>query len=524
LYVRRETKKTNSGMPPQSRTLELSSADTLARKHETGRRSRKAPGVQHGREERIREDAVTSGASRLRRARTGVQRVFVLDRRGNPLMPCHPQRARELLARKRAVVVRAIPFIIRLKDRVGGDVQPVRLGVDPGSKTTGMAVSREKNGVRFVAFKLEIEHRSAVIHKKMGQRANYRRRRRSQNLRYRAPRFNNRKRPGRRLAPSLYSRVAHVENWTRRLHHWCPVSVIDLESVRFDFQRMEDPEISGVEYQRGTLYGYEVREYLLIKFNHQCVYCDARNVPLNIDHVFPRARGGTHRLTNLAMACIPCNQTKKDRLVTDFCPSRAANILKWAAKKSLKDAAAVNSIRTAILNILKKVGFSVVCSSGGRTKRNRHVYGIPKAHALDATCVGMTRGVRTWAGPTLQAKAMGHGRYQRTTPNKYGFPKRNKTTGLIVTFPKKKRPLGFLTGDIVRATVTKGVKTGHHFGRVTIRTNGIFAVGKTEGINYKYCRLVQRSDGYAYATTQGRSSSEKMDLEALTPDPSPTDV
>jgi len=34
-----------------------------------------------------------------------------------------------------------------------------------------------------------------------------------------------------------------------------------MELVRFDLQQMENPEIGGIEYQQGTLAGYEVREY-----------------------------------------------------------------------------------------------------------------------------------------------------------------------------------------------------------------------------------------------------------------------
>ena len=69
--------------------------------------------------------------------------VFVLDKQKKPLMPCSEKRARLLLQRGRAVVVRLAPFTIRLKDRIGGDVQPVRVKIDPGSKTTGIAVVRE---------------------------------------------------------------------------------------------------------------------------------------------------------------------------------------------------------------------------------------------------------------------------------------------------------------------------------------------------------------------------------------------
>jgi hypothetical protein len=62
--------------------------------------------------------------------------VFVLDKRKRPVMPCCERRARLLLERGRAVV--RDPFMIRLKDRL--DVEPVRVKLDPGSRTTGIAV------------------------------------------------------------------------------------------------------------------------------------------------------------------------------------------------------------------------------------------------------------------------------------------------------------------------------------------------------------------------------------------------
>jgi hypothetical protein len=52
-------------------------------------------------------------------------------------MPCSEKRARLLLGRGRAAVVRAYPFTIRLKDRAGDVTQPLRIKIDPGSKTTG---------------------------------------------------------------------------------------------------------------------------------------------------------------------------------------------------------------------------------------------------------------------------------------------------------------------------------------------------------------------------------------------------
>jgi hypothetical protein len=56
--------------------------------------------------------------------------------------------------------------------------------------------------------------------------------------------------------------------------------------------------------------GCEVREYLLEKWGRTCAYCGAQNVPLNLDHLHPRSRGGSDRISNLALACVACNQAK----------------------------------------------------------------------------------------------------------------------------------------------------------------------------------------------------------------------
>src|SRR5215470_18520508 len=67
--------------------------------------------------------------------------VFVLDKHKKPLMPCSEKRARQLLTRQQAVVHKHAPFTIRLKSRtvLESTVHPVRVKLDPGSKTTGFA-------------------------------------------------------------------------------------------------------------------------------------------------------------------------------------------------------------------------------------------------------------------------------------------------------------------------------------------------------------------------------------------------
>ncbi|WP_269900762.1 RNA-guided endonuclease IscB [Paenalcaligenes faecalis] len=436
--------------------------------------------------------------------------VFVIDRRQAPLMPCSEKRARLLLARGRARVHRLIPFTIRLIDRAvaQSELQPLELKIDPGSKTSGLALVRNRDTVNaetgeitataHVLNLFELIHRGVQISHALTARRQMRRRRRSANLRYRAPRFLNRKNKGKGwLAPSLQHRIDTTLSWVARLRNVAPITHLAQELVRFDMQQLENPEIAGVEYQQGELAGYEVREYLLEKWRRQCAYCDASTVPLQIDHIHPKARGGSNRVSNLTLACAPCNLRKAAQDVTQFLekdPKRLTKI-QAQAKRPLRDAAAVNATRWKLLNALKATGLPVRTGSGGLTKCNRSRLAIPKTHALDAVCIGEVDQVEQWQKPTLAINATGRGSYQRTRLNRFGFPRGYLT--------RQKRIHGFQTGDRVKAMVTKGKKVGTYMGRVAVRASGSFniqsAEGLVQGISHRYCTLIQRSDGYGYS-------------------------
>jgi 5-methylcytosine-specific restriction endonuclease McrA len=405
-----------------------------------------------------------------------------------------------------------VPFTIRLIDREQEEsvLQPVRLKLDPGSKATGVALVREAEDVdpdtgevrrgAHVLFLAELAHRGHSIRDALTQRRAFRRRRRSANLRYRAARFNNRRRPKGWLPPSLQHRVDTVMSWTRRVCRWAPVSALSQELVRFDTQALQNPEISGAEYQQGTLAGYEVREYLLEKWGRKCAYCDARDVPLEIDHIHPRSRGGSDRVSNLTLACRACNQRKGTQGIKDFLAKDPKRLARIEAKRKapLRDAAAVNSTRWALFHRFKGTTLPVEVGTGGRTKWNRARLNIPKAHALDAACVGEVRSVTNWRVPTLVIKATGRGSYQRTQLTKHGFPRGYLT--------RSKSAFGFQTGDLVRAVVTTGKKVGTYLGRVAIRASGSFniqsATGLVQGIHHRFCTLLQRADGYGYSLTR----------------------
>ena len=384
----------------------------------------------------------------------------------------------------------------RLVDRLAKDstVTPVNVGVDPGSKFTGISMfTTKQNSRRSGLFSVEIQHRGAQIQKKMQQRANYRRRRRSSNLRYRAPRFNNRTRPAGWLPPSLQHRVDTTLGWVRRLARWAPVARVWFESTRFDTHLLSDPNVFGDGYQHGTLAGTEIREYLLAKWGHQCAYCDATNVPLNIDHVVPKARGGSDRVSNLVVACVSCNQTKDDQPVEVFLAHDPARLrrIKAQMKAPLRDAAAVQSTRNALLRALNALDVTVHTGTGGRTKWNRTRNNLPKTHTLDAICVGPFDTVLRVPDTVLVVKASGRGRYARTTPTKHGFPHHLS--------PRVKTVHGFQTGDHVRATVPTGKHAGTHMGRVAVRTRGWFKINGVD-VHHKNVTLLQRADGYGYTT------------------------
>jgi 5-methylcytosine-specific restriction endonuclease McrA len=423
--------------------------------------------------------------------------VFVVDKHKKPLMPCSEKRARLLLSRKQAVVDRRFPFTIRLKYRtvVESSLQEVRVKIDPGSKTTGVAIVREEEQTHHVLALMEIIHRGFLIKDSLTGRRQFRRRRRNE-LRYRKKRFDNRLRPLGWLPPSLQHRVDTTVSQILRLMRLVPLTALSIETVRFDTQVLENPDIQGAEYQQGTLAGYEVREYLLEKWGRTCSYCQATDIPLEIDHIQSRSKGGSNRLSNLTLACRPCNETKGAQDVKSFLSNKQERLAYILAhtKLPLHDAAAVNSTRAALLKQLQSLGVPVEAASGGQTKYNRSRFQIPKAHALDAACVGNIEAVTNWQMPVLEIKCTGRGQYQRTRLNAFGFPRGYLT--------RKKRHFGYATGDLVQIQVPNGKKAGCYFGRIAVRASGSFNIqtsnGTVQGISYKHCRLVQRSDGYGY--------------------------
>ncbi len=428
------TLKTGPGTLPRSRALEDSPAGTPgparngAGRNADGQVAREGPGSgrRHGR---------GSGDPRC-----GASRVFALDRRGDPPVPCHPARAGKPLKKGRAVAVRLHPFAIRLRDRDGGETQPVDPGIDPGSRRTGPALAGDDGEALSPA---EIAHRGKGVRTLMQLRANCRRRRRSAGPHRRKERFLNR-RSGRRLPPSLLSRADGALSWTERFGRLAPMTRIRCETARFDTRALESPDIEGAECRQGTLAGREARGHLLERRGRKRACRDAADVPLQAGHVRPEARG--------------------------------------------------SAARRVLFEGLERAGLPVSGSSGGRTESGRARPGVPKTHALDAARVGETPALTGRDRPVPGIRATGRGSHARTRMNRFGFP-----VGHLMA---RKSVRGFRTGGILRATVPSGRRQGVHAGRVAVRASGSFNVqaagGTVQGVPHRRCRIIRRGDGYGH--------------------------
>jgi hypothetical protein len=432
-------------------------------------------------------------------------RVFVLNKHKQVLMPCHPARARKLLDRKEAAVYRRYPFTIILRKETTNFTQPVEFKVDPGSKVSGIAlIGNFQSQGNVLIWAANLEHRGYQIKSDLNSRRSIRRSRRNRNLRYRQPRWSNRhkSKPKGWLPPSLISRVDNITNLCYKLSNRIPLTNIVVETVKFDLHSIQNgTQLYGTQYQQGTLQGYNVREYLLEKFQRACVYCSITNVPLEVEHIIPKSRGGTNQISNLTLACNSCNTHKGTKTASEFGHPKVHAL----AKLPLKDAAAVNATRNRIGKDLELSRLPVELTTGAQTKMNRIKLGLNKDHWIDAACTGTTGSSIVFPSNNmsiLNIKAMGRGNRQVQLMDKYGFPRKTKA-GIIQ--PKTiKRVHGFATGDIVKLTLPNHSKyAGTYVERIAgTRKTGILNIkfdGMSIDANWRYFKLLQYNDGYSYS-------------------------
>lgn len=418
--------------------------------------------------------------------------VFVLNKSKKPLDMISNAEARILIKKKLAVIHKVYPFTIRLRDNscVSKD-KTYTVKVDPGSRHTGIAIVDNNNSVVTLA---EIEHRGHLIKRNMDSRRAVRRHRRNRNTRYRPARFLNRAKPKGWLTPSVKSRANNVINFIKKYKKLINIDRIMIENVSFDTTQMSsNTKLYGVKYQQGPLYQQKLRSFIFSRSNGKCVYCGAQ--AKEIDHVIPRAKGGTNSTYNLVASCRACNQMKSNLSLKEFGKIMNKNFSKLEPKKLPKDAAIVQSARNYMVKEITKLVTDTTTYDAWMTKYNREELGLPKQHYYDALSVGeIPNSFNFLTDKVLIISAKGRGSRQMCLMDKYGFPRTKPKGSKLVE--------GFQTGDMVKVIVPSGSKQGEYLGRVVVRSSKCFDIKtktKTvQGIWHKYFHIVQRGDGYLY--------------------------
>lgn len=318
--------------------------------------------------------------------------VYVINKQGQALMPTERfGKVRRLLKNSLAHVVCRIPFTIQLDYDTTDYTQPVSLGVDAGSKHIGISATTSEKEM----YAADVELRNDIVDK-LSTRREQRRTRRSR-LRYRKARFNNRVSSKRKgwLAPSVENKIQTHLTVVEKIHKFLPITNIVVEIASFDIQKINNPIISGSEYQQGEqLDFFNVREYVLFRDNHTCQHCKGKSKDkvLNVHHIESRKTGGDSP-KNLITLCETCHKAYH----------RGDFELNVKRGKSFRDAAFMGIMRWSFYDRLKNIYPNVSMTFGYITKNTRITNNLPKEHYVDARCIS--------GNPT--AKPLGYYFYQK---------------------------------------------------------------------------------------------------------------
>lgn len=232
-----------------------------------------------------------------------VMLVFVLNKHGEPLMPCKPRKARLLVKEGKAKIINYQPFAIQLVYGSSGYKQPVAVGVSFRMKQVGLAVASEEK----VLLKGELELRTDVK-SLLEKRKAFRRSRRIRRTRYREARYLNRRKPKGWLPPSLESRIANVCNWIDRICRMLPTTSMQIEVGKFHYRQLVERERAVEAGARETsLHYYDSRYFVFARDRYICQICKRKNKILNTHHIVYKGYGGSDHPANLLTVCVDCH-------------------------------------------------------------------------------------------------------------------------------------------------------------------------------------------------------------------------
>jgi hypothetical protein len=387
--------------------------------------------------------------------------VFVIDSGGKPLLPTNSARARILLRKNKAHVYSVEPFTIQLNREVENPVGEFSIGIDDGAKFVGISVAHDND----IVFAANIKLRQDV-HRKMLQRSQYRRTRRSRNLRHREARFLNRGEKG-WISPTIKCKKDSILRVIDDLKKRLNITNCVVEQGMFDTSSMSTGyKLVGVEYQKSEFEGKNMRQKVLWRDKYTCSHCGSKD-NLHVHHIQHRSQGGTDTVSNGITLCKTCHDS--------------LHLGEWNITKKIKSFKYPIHLQQGKTYLMKKLnerfaGISVCF--GWMTKEARVDLGLSKEHYNDASAM---IGASNFVG------------------NKYlVIPRRTK---IWENHPTKKcdEKNGFRHWDVIKANhKTKGIVIGSVSALkekvMTIRTD----FDDCFPVSYRKSKLLYRPKGLVY--------------------------
>ena len=362
--------------------------------------------------------------------------VYVKNKDNEPLMPCHPAKARKLLKKGKAKVIDRTPFTIQLLYQADNNIQDVNLGVDAGSKYIGLSATTSEREL----FKAEVELRQDIP-KLLESRKSLRRSRRNRKLRHRPARFDNRGQKG-WIAPSIQHKIDCHITMIKKVLSILPVKNIIVETAEFDAHKLKNPHMSGREYQNGDAAGfYNVKSAVLHRDNYKCQICGQAHGKLEVHHIQFRSQGGSNSMNNLTTLCSKCHRkVHSGELTFDKKPP------------SFKHQAHMNIMRKKLIQKIQKDFNNVFETFGYLTKYKREKLDMDKSHVNDAFIISHNPDAERLDVEYLYRKVRRHNRsIHKNKPSKGGLRKRNQSSYIVNGYRrfdkvKYKNIVCFITG------------------------------------------------------------------------------
>lgn len=437
-------------------------------------------------------------------------RVFVKNKRGEPLMPCSLRKSRMLLKEKKAKIIGYRPFTIQLTIATGETVQKNKLGIDVGSKHIGIAVTSEDK----VLAKGEIELRQDVS-SLLETRKTYRRSRRNRKTQYRRCKFKYKTirkydpkkkkwikkklsfespRPKGWLPPSIQSRIDNTFFWIDRFSSLLPSCQLHLEVGKFDVQKMKNPTIKGKEYQEGDTFGYyDVRYYVLARDKYTCQACKKKNKIFNTHHIMYKSHGGSDRADNLITVCTDCHTHENHQKGEIF--------WEWMVKekktKSYQEPPFMNSLR---IRVFKRYPDAQI-TYGSVTTPHRKALELDKTHYNDAIAITGIETIHSNPKEYLQIKQF---RKKKRSLHEATARKGRKTKNTTQKRNEKntKESNGFYLNDEVLVFGKRGFISGFASGSAYIQDiegNYITVPNKTyKQVSFKHIRRIRHLNNWQH--------------------------